>query len=64
MMPHSRLLLVLGLLVSLAATATEIYRWIDADGNVVFSDTPIEGAEKIEIAPLPTLPAARPAPAA
>lgn len=29
----------------------EIYRSVDAEGNVVFTDEPIQGAEKIEISP-------------
>lgn len=32
-----------------AANATEVYRSVDKNGNVVFSDKPSKGAEKIEI---------------
>lgn len=27
----------------------DVYRWIDEDGSTVFSDRPIEGAEKLEL---------------
>ncbi|MGE0484338.1 MAG: DUF4124 domain-containing protein [Gammaproteobacteria bacterium] len=44
-----------------ALAAPEVYRWIDDDGNVVFSDTPVEGAEKIQIQE-PTVVPAQPLP--
>jgi len=44
------LLIVLGLLSSLAL-ATEVYRWVDDQGQVHFSDRPLEGGEKVEIRP-------------
>jgi len=50
-MTISRLVLLL-LLLSLGANPqAEVYRWKDADGNVIFSDTPHDGAEIIELGP-------------
>jgi hypothetical protein len=40
---------LLGLMVAAAATA-DVYRWVDEDGVVHFSDTPVEGAEQIDVA--------------
>jgi len=42
------LLLIAGLIVS-AAGAAEVYRWVDADGSVHYSDRPQEGAEKVTL---------------
>ena len=50
-----RLLFLLLLCVTLVARA-EVYRWKDAQGNVIFSDTPHEGAEIIEIGPTTVVP--------
>ncbi|ARU54827.1 hypothetical protein OLMES_0735 [Oleiphilus messinensis] len=36
--------------------ATEVYRWVDEQGNVHFSDEPQDGAEKIEVGPIMTVP--------
>jgi hypothetical protein len=38
---------MLGLLAALAAQAAVVYRWVDADGVVHYSDQPVPGAEKI-----------------
>ena len=48
--------LLLTLIFPLLAGA-DIYRWKDADGNLIFSDTPRDGAEKIEIGEIMTVPA-------
>jgi hypothetical protein len=40
---------LLGLMVAAAATA-DVYRWVDEDGVVHFSDTPVDGAEQVDIA--------------
>ena len=37
------------LLVATAANAQQIYRTVDKAGNVIFTDVPSEGAEKIEL---------------
>ncbi len=39
---------LIGLLLSLPALA-QVYRWVDADGVVHFSDRPVEGAERVEL---------------
>lgn len=46
-----------------------IYKWVDADGTVHFSDTPREGAEEVHVAPpqiytAPRVPPITPRPAA
>lgn len=47
--------LVAGLLFVLAAqVSAEVYRNVDAYGNVTFSDEPSEGAEAIELKPVTT----------
>lgn len=37
------------LLVAAGTSAQQIYRTVDKDGNVIFTDVPGEGAEKIEL---------------
>jgi Domain of unknown function (DUF4124) len=45
---HPRgLCIVVGLLAALAAQAAVVYRWVDPDGVVHYSDQPVPGAEKI-----------------
>lgn len=59
--------LYLPLLLMLAAFTSaqaEVYRWKDADGNVIFSDKPHDGAQIIELGPttvIPGEPVAKPA---
>jgi hypothetical protein len=36
--------------------ATTLYRWVDAQGVIHFSDTPQPGAEKIQVSPAQTFP--------
>jgi len=55
----SALVLCLTLLPGGWCAATEVYRWTDEDGNVIFSDVPREGAEQIEIGEVSTVPAQR-----
>jgi len=40
--------LIVALLLALPASA-ELYRWVDAQGNVHYSDTPQAGAEQVEL---------------
>ena len=42
------ILALLGLVLAAAATA-DVWRWVDDDGVVHFSDTPVEGAERIDV---------------
>lgn len=44
-----RLLLIASLLPALAGA--EIYRWIDAQGQVHFGQRPVSGAERVEVKP-------------
>jgi len=37
------------LLAGTALASTEVYRWVDKDGVVHFSDRPAEGAERVEL---------------
>ncbi|HTT08712.1 MAG TPA: DUF4124 domain-containing protein [Gammaproteobacteria bacterium] len=51
------------LLMLWAATAvadTELYKWVDKDGVVHFSDKPTAGAEKIKVKDVDTIPADKP----
>ena len=43
--------MVLGLAVALTAGATVVYKWVDADGVVHYSDQEVPGAEKMIISP-------------
>jgi len=56
------LLAVLGSCWAMAAQAT-VYRWVDADGVVHFSDQPHQGATEIQVAEPQTYPAPKPGPA-
>ncbi|WP_189471204.1 DUF4124 domain-containing protein [Litchfieldella qijiaojingensis] len=48
--------LVFGLCLPLAASATPIYRGTDAQGNVIFTDRPLPGAERVELPPVTVVP--------
>ena len=50
------ILLLLALLAS-AASASEIYKWVDEDGVVHFSDQPRAGAERVTLPKANTIPA-------
>jgi len=48
--------LVAGFLVLLSAPVLgEVYRHVDAQGNVTFSDEPIEGGEAVDVKPVTTV---------
>jgi len=47
---RSLLLIAVGLLAA-TAYATDVYRWVDDQGQVHFSDRPLEGGERVEIRP-------------
>lgn len=51
-------------LLAAAAGATEVYRWVDENGVIHYSDSPHPGAEKIEVAEPPVMPGYRRSPAA
>ena len=43
--------LILSVALASAATASEIYKWTDEDGNVHYTDTPVnESSERLDIA--------------
>lgn len=44
-------------LFSLQAMAATVYRYKDENGNIVFTDAPTEGADKLDVQPVPTIPA-------
>jgi hypothetical protein len=50
-----------------AQAATKLYKWVDAQGVTHWSDTPVEGAKKVDVAPAQSYSApptqSRPAPA-
>lgn len=43
------------LMLANAAFSTTVYKKYDANGNLVFSDEPFEGAEAIDVKPIPTI---------
>jgi hypothetical protein len=52
-MRHLRFWIAFGMLAAFAGNAAVIYKWIDADGVVHFSDQPVPGAEKLEVGQAP-----------
>lgn len=52
-------------ILALAATpalAATVYKYKDASGNTVYTDEPVDGAEKMDVQPVPTIPAVIPKP--
>lgn len=49
------LLLIIYFCLSFPVLAKDVYRTVDKDGNVVFSDVPVEGAEKIRVDEIQTI---------
>lgn len=57
-----RLGLFAGILVFIAAPAmAEVYRNVDAQGNVTYSDEPSDGAEEVKVKPVTTITLPKPA---
>ncbi len=54
----ARSLVAAGLLVALPAAAQQVYKWVDANGNVNFSSTPPPDARAAEPVDLPPTPSA------
>jgi hypothetical protein len=54
--------IVLGLLAALTAQSAVVYRWVDADGVVHYSDQAVPGAEKIVTAGRSSIDSAPPQP--
>ena len=51
------ILMIIAASVWSAGAGSEVYRSIDADGNIIFSDTPLPGSEKIELRETTVVPA-------
>ncbi len=58
-MTIQRIFLVFGCLAAFCAHA-EIYKHVDEDGRVTYSNIPIKGARKLNLDPLPVAPAGKP----
>ena len=50
-------LLLTSLALAPATLATTVYKYIDENGNTVFTDEPRKGAETLDVQPVPTIPA-------
>lgn len=50
-----RYLMLLPCLAYAGHTQAEIYKHVDANGNVTYSNTPIKGGKKLDLGPLPTM---------
>lgn len=50
-----RYLLLLPCLVYVGFAQADVYKRVDKDGNVTYSNTPLKGGKKIELEPLPTM---------
>ena len=48
--------LILGVLCHVGAAHAEIYKRVDANGHVTYSSTPLKGSQKLQLAPLQTMP--------
>jgi hypothetical protein len=55
-----RNLLLLLVLLTTTPVLADVYRTVDEDGNVIFTDQPSPGAERIEIRKIPTIEAPPP----
>ncbi|MBI2993129.1 MAG: DUF4124 domain-containing protein [Gammaproteobacteria bacterium] len=53
----------LSLLLACTPVAADVYKSVDKNGNIIYSDTPSEDAEKIELEELPIIPALETGPA-
>ena len=52
---HYTATLILSVALAGAATASEIYKWTDEDGNVQYTDKPMDpSAQQLDIASSPT----------
>ena len=57
MRPYALTIILAPLLLAPALAATTVYRWVDEQGVVHFSDQPHQGAEKMHVEDAPTFPA-------
>jgi hypothetical protein len=56
----SKWIFLLSALAAVSAQA-EIYKLVDSNGHVTYSSSPMKGAKKLDLGPLPTIPAVKPA---
>ena len=56
-------LLFLSVFILQSALATTVYKYVDEQGNTVYTDEPRKGAEVLDVQPIPTMPAIRVPPA-
>lgn len=62
-MPIRSICLALGICLPLASLqAATVYRSVDAQGNVIYTDKPIENSERIDLEPLTVVPSPEPLP--
>jgi len=59
MRPYALTIILGALVLAPALAATTVYRWVDEQGVVHFSDQPHPGAEKMRVQDAPTFPAPR-----
>ena len=55
-------LIVLTALATCAASAVPVWRWVDENGTIHYSDRPVAGAERIELEGAQSFPSAAPRP--
>lgn len=60
LMPRSRAVVAVLCCVLVLPVAAEVYRSVDEDGNVIFSDVPAVGAEEVELNETTVVPAYKP----
>jgi hypothetical protein len=54
-LPHA----VLGMMLLAASAQADIYKYVDKEGRITYSNVPIKGAQKLDLGPLPVIPAPR-----
>lgn len=59
LMNKLKLMILLSATLSLSAQA-EIYKYVDENGRVTYSNIPKKGARKLDLEPLPTMPGVKP----
>lgn len=59
-MKPTRMLLLCVVFTASTGAYAEIYKRVDKEGHVTYSSTPIKGAQKLMLEPLPTVPPPKP----
>ena len=54
-MKHGLALFMAVLLTTTSAWATTVYKKVDEQGNIIFSDTPMDDAQTLDVPPVPTI---------